>query len=330
MASGTFSLRCFRSLWGAPTARELAHRVGGSAASSVAYADSLLSHIQAQGFDGIEASLADLQPLGGVAHVQHLLAARGMGLVVGVYSGWVDYEDAALGEQFEGVTSHLDRLRQQIEQALDGPQRPTMLNVHAGSDHWRWDEQLEFLARALEIQRELGCEDLLAFETHRGRLFYSPWPTLELLEAFPSLRLTLDFSHWAVVAERMLDTEQDDAWLLERVVPHVAHVHGRVGTAQSSQLPRPYDEETSRVETQRFQRLWDAIWKHQRSEFMRVQGLKQDAAGPRGFATFTPEYGPIPYAPRHNDDPQREAYDVDVLCADKAAEQRAAFNKLFS
>ncbi|KAG7384612.1 hypothetical protein PHYPSEUDO_002426 [Phytophthora pseudosyringae] len=308
-------LRCFRSLWGSPSALKLA---ADSAADSTSgsYASQLLAHVRRQGFDGVEASLGDLAALGGPDIVLPLLAEKELELIVGVYSGWADYEPQKVHEQFEGVETHVQRFREQLETVSRLRQRPVHINAHSGSDHWRPSEQREFLRRAHDIERELGCDDILAHETHRGRMLYSPWPTLALLEEFPSLQLTLDFSHWCVVTERLLDTPQDEEWLREKVVPRVRHVHGRVGTEQAAQLPYPLDDELSRGEIERFQRLWDAIWIHQK---------KAEAGDHRPM--FTPEYGPIPYAPRHHEDQQFEAYNVDELCVQQAMAQREKFDR---
>uniref|UniRef100_H3HCR4 FYVE-type domain-containing protein n=1 Tax=Phytophthora ramorum TaxID=164328 RepID=H3HCR4_PHYRM len=259
------------------------------------YASQLLAHIRRQGFDGIEASLGDLEALGGTDLVLPLLTENELELIVGVYSGWVDYELQKLHQQYEGVENHVNRFRTQLEQVCSFRQRPVRINAHSGCDHWRPSEQMEFLRRVHDIERQFGCDDILAHETHRGRMFYSPWPT-----------------HWCVVTERLLDMPQDNEWLLEKVVPRVRHVHGRVGTEQAAQLPYPNDGELSRNEIERFQRLWDAIW------------TKQKDKAP----TFTPEYGPVPYAPRHHEDRQFEAYNVDELCAQQATAQRAEFERV--
>ncbi|KAJ8575789.1 hypothetical protein ON010_g3418 [Phytophthora cinnamomi] len=187
-------LRCFRSLWGSPSALKLASAsTAGSASGS--YASQLLAHIRRQGFDGIEASLGDLEALGGADAVLPLLAENDLELIVGVYSGWVDYESQNLHQQFEGVESHVKRFREQLEAVASFSQRPVRINAHSGSDHWCPNEKREFLSRAHDIERQVRVDGILAHETHRGRMFYSPWATLALLEEFPSLKLTLDFSH---------------------------------------------------------------------------------------------------------------------------------------
>lgn len=321
-------LKCFRSLWGTPSAARLGVAAGHKPHE---FGRKLLAHVRSQGYDGIEASLSDLDALGGLATARELLREHDLNLIVGVYSGWVDYEDENLAQQFEGVSTQLARYRQQLERVAaafpDAADKPVWLNAHSGADRWRQREQMEFFAHAQEIEQQLGFADCLSHETHRGRVLYSPWSTLELLEAFPSLKLTLDFSHWCVVSERLLDTDEDNKWMEESVLPHVYHVHGRIGSVQSAQLAHPDHAGVSGVESERFERLWSAIWTQQQQRLddaHELHGLEPDA---QPFATFTPEYGPIPYAPRHHEDVETEAYDVDALCAARAAQERVRFAK---
>lgn len=316
-------LKCFRSLWGTPSAQQLGV---DAALKPHAYAAALFRHVRAQGYDGVEASVADLEALGGLATARSLLAEHGLRVIVGVYSGWSDYEPAGLSQLFDSVQAHVDRLHTQLERVCtafpDAADRPVRLNAHSGADRWRRDEQLEFVARALALEEELPCAPV-CHETHRGRVLCSPWTTLELLDAFPRLQLTLDFSHWCVGSERLLDTAQDHEWLA-RVLPHVRHVHGRIGTDQAAQLAEPDNRVVYGVETERFERLWSDIWRQQQQKPRQDTPVDKDSAD-EWRSTFTPEYGPVPYAPRHHADPEAAAYDVDLLCAQRAARERARF-----
>ncbi|GLD98328.1 hypothetical protein PINS_up007025 [Pythium insidiosum] len=329
MAAAALRLQAFRSLWGTPSSA----RLGVGAAPAAAYGDRLLAHIKAQGYDGIEASLSDLELLGGPRVVNELLDKHELQLILGVYSGWTDYEDRNLHEHLDGVSVHLERLRRQLDLALtnygdasassSSPSRLTWINAHSGTDHWNKLDQMEFVAHALELESELQL-DILSHETHRGRLFYSPWPTLELLDAFPSLKLTLDFSHWCVVAERLLDTEFDERWL-RRVVPFVHHVHGRVGTAQRPQIAVMPGHPTVQHEVDRFERLWESVWAAQLARSQFAQATERHGSPVRGVTTFTPEYGPVPYAPRDITNPEADGYDVDQVCALQLTRQRSQF-----
>ena len=104
--------------------------------------------------------------------------------------------------------------------------------------------------------------------------------TLHLIQRFPTLRLTADFSHWLVVCERLLDHPSD----LERMQPilsRVDHIHARVGSVQHAQVTDPTVDAPR--ETQLLQRWWQMIWTEQ---------IKQG----KRRTTLTPEYGPVPYA----------------------------------
>ncbi|KAJ0393157.1 hypothetical protein P43SY_010454 [Pythium insidiosum] len=339
MATAALRLQAFRSLWGTPSAA----RLGVATAPAAAYGDKLLARIKAQGYDGIEASLSDLELLGGARVVNELLAKHDLQLIVGVYSGWTDYEDRNLHEHFDGVSQHLDRLRRQLDLALDqygdaspsssssssSPSRLAWINAHSGTDHWNKLDQMEYVAHALEIESELEL-DILSHETHRGRLFYSPWPTLELLDAFPSLKLSLDFSHWCVVTERLLDTEFDERWI-RRVLPFVHHVHGRVGTAQRPQIAVMPGHPAAQHEVDRFERLWESVWAAQLARSQFAQATERKGSRVRGgVSTFTPEYGPVPYAPRDVANPEADGYDVDAVCELQMARQRKQFARFLA
>lgn len=172
---------------------------------------------------------------------------------------------------------HLDELEAKIIHAK--PLSPLFHNVMGGCDAWPVATQIDFFARALEIadRHEVIC----SFETHRGRSFYNPWITLDMVRRFPALRLTFDISHWTVVLERAIDTEWD---IIEELVPHVQHVQGRFGYDQGAQVPHPADPAYAYfIEVHR--RCWDAVWQHQK-----LQGLD--------VSTFTPECGPDGYTMR--------------------------------
>ncbi|DAZ95407.1 TPA: hypothetical protein N0F65_006297 [Lagenidium giganteum] len=328
-AANMFELLRFRSLWGTPSRAQLLHETAKAAVTSASQAEEtrrygarLIEHVASQGYNGIEASLDDLNAIGGSSFVKEQLAKHNLKLIVGVYSGWVDYEAHNLHQQWEGVQAHLNRLRKQLElvrKDFDGDAKPMWINAHSGCDHWPKLDQMEYVAHALEIENSLELTNV-SHETHRGRIFYSPWTTMELLEAFPSLKLTLDFSHWCVVAERLLDTPQDEEWI-ERMLPHVWHIHGRIGSPQSAQIRHPTDQHTS-AEVARFDRLWMDAW---RLQFQRATGVDPDE--PK-FATFTPEYGPIPYAQRHPANPEEPTVDIDQLCKDEANRQHARVQQL--
>jgi len=173
------------------------------------------------------------------------------------------------------VEEHLDSLEQGILRSLPG--HPLFITTMAGSDEWNLDATLRFHERLLRLQDKHAIT--ISVETHRGRPTYNPWRTLEILDAFPGLRLTCDFSHWCVVCERLILDQEPG--LLDRVAPHAHHIHARVGYAQGPQVPDPRAPEHA-ADLAAHERWWEALLAS-----MEQRGL--------GTATLTPEAGPDGY-----------------------------------
>ncbi|HSB97904.1 MAG TPA: TIM barrel protein [Spongiibacteraceae bacterium] len=154
--------------------------------------------------------------------------------------------------------------------------RPRFFNVMAGCDAWPLQTQIDFFQRCVDIaaRHDVIC----SFETHRGRSFFNPWVTRDVVAAVPGLLLTCDFSHWAVVSERLPDCEWDT---ICEVAQRAHHIHGRIGYAQGPQVPHPAAPEYADCLLSH-QRCWEAIWSSQIE---------------RGYttATMTPEFGPDGY-----------------------------------
>ena len=172
------------------------------------------------------------------------------------------------------VPEHLDSLRLQIEECLD--HRPLFFNVHSGYDNWSSAEAEDFYGAALILEKQLGIP--LSHETHRSRYFCTPWQTKPILELFPDLRLTCDFSHWVCVCERLLPDLEDVVTL---AALHCHHVHSRVGFEEGPQVPDPAAPEYA-THLLAHEDWWDAIWQSQHA-----RGMTE--------STLTPEFGPPPY-----------------------------------
>lgn len=172
------------------------------------------------------------------------------------------------------VREHLDSLRKQVEDCL--AHQPLLFNAHTGSDAWTFAQAEDFYGDALEFERRIGIP--IAHETHRMRCFGNPWTTRAILERFPDLKLTCDFSHWVCVAERLLE---DCNEIIKLAAAHCHHVHARVGYEEGPQVPDPRAPEWQR-HLAAHERWWDIVWSSQQQ---------------RGFttSTLTPEFGPAPY-----------------------------------
>ncbi|RUS14547.1 hypothetical protein BC937DRAFT_93650, partial [Endogone sp. FLAS-F59071] len=116
-----------------------------------------------------------------------------------------------------------------------------------------------------------------------------------LLSRFPKLHITLDISHWFVVAERLLTPKAYPA-LFKLVLPRVRHIHARMGTSQHAQITfvaeadgvfsaTALSEEEQQAQ-QTFEQIWEAWW---------AARWSLETNFNRSVITMTPEYGPFPY-----------------------------------
>ena len=241
-------LHVFRSLWGV-----------------VGRWEDSFPRIAAAGFTGVEARV----PTGADQQAERdrlaaLQKAHGFDVIAEVSAcGYVIPRRDASPEE------HLADLRRQIPLVL--PLQPKFINGYHGCDAWSWDEQRRFFSGFLELEREFGLP--MTVETHRGRSLFNPWITRDLLKEFP-LKLTCDFSHWCVVAERLMDSELP---IIDLCARHCWHIHARVGYDQGPQVPDPRAPEFA-AEVAAHEDWWDRCWR------------AQEAAG-RESMTLTPEFG---------------------------------------
>ena len=156
--------------------------------------------------------------------------------------------------------------------------QPSFINAHTGKDFYSFADNCKVIEAALNISSKTGIRIL--HETHRGRFSYHAASLLPYLKAFPELELVGDFSHFCTVSESLLEDQQD---ILQQIIPHVAHIHARVGHAQAAQVNDPFAPE----------------WQHHLSVFEGwwQQILKEKQRAGIQKMTITPEFGPAPYMP---------------------------------
>lgn len=178
--------------------------------------------------------------------------------------------------QGKSVDEHLDSFAAQVKEA--SKYNPLFINSHSGRDAFTKEEATLFYREALNIEKDFGIP--ITHETHRGRTFYNPWITRDILLQFPDLKLCCDFSHWVTVCERLIDDELE---ILQLCAEHCFHIHARVGHEQGPQVPDPRAPEYQ-PHLAAHERWWNMIWDAQKK------------AG-REFSSLTPEFGPAPYMP---------------------------------
>lgn len=176
----------------------------------------------------------------------------------------------------ESVEDYIRRTTERLEFLVQ--QQPLFINAHTGKDYFSFDDNCRVIEAAQNIAARSGVRIL--HETHRGRFTFHAATLLPYLQRFPELELTADFSHWCTVSESLLEDQQH---ILDRVIPHVAHIHARVGYEHGPQVADPSAPEWEQHRA-RFLCWWFKILSHQKK---------------KGTPVFTicPEAGPAPYMP---------------------------------
>lgn len=130
---------------------------------------------------------------------------------------------------------------------------PVSIMSHSGLDRHDFKKGKRLLQTLLQLEEDLSVP--VVHETHRRRLFYSPFSTKPYLEEFPSLKVLADFSHWCVVCESRLEGLEE---FLEPAIAASHHIHARVGYDEGPQVPNPAAPEYAEF-LEAHETWWDAI-----------------------------------------------------------------------
>jgi len=172
------------------------------------------------------------------------------------------------------VEEQLASFRELLAKAQD--YEPVKIVVHSGLDRFTADEAMRFYEGC--VAEESKQNIVVGHETHRGRYFFTPWTTAEILKKFPTLKLCVDFSHWCCVCESLLEANEADVQL---ACTRAVHIHGRVGHGEGPQVSDPAAPEFAK-QVERHEQWWDAVYQYHR---------QSGAAN----VTFDPEFGPPTY-----------------------------------
>ena len=138
----------------------------------------------------------------------------------------------------ETVDEYLKRMRHRLE-ALAALQ-PDLINSHTGKDHFSFDDNCRIIEEIMNLAERWKIP--IVHETHRGRFSFHAAGLLPYLQKFPEMKLAADFSHWCAVSESLLQDQQD---ILDALIPHVAHIHARIGYEHGPQVADPFAPEWS-------------------------------------------------------------------------------------
>jgi len=224
--------------------------------------ESFIGKVLEAGFDGIEMSL----PMDAAER--------------DAWTSAIDYAGLKLiAQQWETVfhsdfAAHKQALGDLLRNACAA--KPLFVNTHTGKDFYTQAQNNELLNLADEIAAETGIA--IVHEIHRSRFSGHPMLLLPYLEQRPQLQLNADLSHWCCACESLLE---DQAQILEKVFPHVRHIHARVGHSQGPQV-NDFRAPEHAAALQQHLSWWDAI-------------ISQQRASGKQQITLTPEFGPSPY-----------------------------------
>jgi hypothetical protein len=192
-----------------------------------------------------------------------------------LYIGEISTTGFAVPTPGSTVSDHLSAFERILVNNLDA--NPIFFSSMAGSDLWEFSESVEFLTKAWEIAQQYKVR--VGFETHRSRSLFHPIITKNLLAEVPPIELTIDFSHWCNVCERLVLDELPE--VLALCAERTLHIQPRIGYDQGAQVPDPRAAMHMK-DVAAHLRWWSALW---------------DGQEKRGFttSTMTPEFGPDGY-----------------------------------
>jgi hypothetical protein len=177
-------------------------------------------------------------------------------------------------ENGENLTNFIARITANLEQLAS--HNPDFINSHTGKDYFSFEDNCRVIEACEKVAYKRNIRIL--HETHRGRFSFHAASLLPYLERFPNMELVGDFSHFTVVSESILDDQKE---ILAKIIPHVSHIHARVGSEQTAQISDSFAPEWS-AHLNIFTNWWRKII------------AEKTTLGWQSM-TITPEAGPAPY-----------------------------------
>jgi sugar phosphate isomerase/epimerase len=232
-------------------------------------ASMFLARVVRDGYDGIEINLPERDEF--AEEVQAVLDS-----IRSERSQFFFVAQQVMPSANETVDAYISRMKRRLEHLVT--LQPNFINSHTGKDYFSFDDNCRIIEVAENISERSGVPIL--HETHRGRFTFHASSLLPYLDKFPHLKLTGDFSHWCNVSESLLEDQQNT---LAQIIPHIHHIHARVGFEHGPQVNDPFAPE----------------WNHHLTTFMGWWQKILNSACSRGLKNFTitPEFGPHPYMP---------------------------------
>ena len=145
----------------------------------------------------------------------------------------------------------------------------------------RTEDMIDLCARWMEIADQVG--QTVLFETHRHGLLNDLYPTLDLLDALPDLKLNADLSHFVVDREFALPLSEQARAQMSQILRRSHAFQGRIASNEQVQIEIGFPQHAKWVE--QFKAWWAEGFRHWRA-----------TAPKEAVLTFLCELGPPPYA----------------------------------
>ena len=223
-----------------------------------------INFVKASGYDGIEYGIAGNTSPAVLDRVWNLANKQGLKIIP---------------HHYDTVTTNFSEHEQQFEAwfELISGYDTEKINVQTGRDCFDFFSNEKLIKFTESYQNTKNVK--VAHETHRQRCLFAAHIAAEFLKKIPSLRLTLDISHWVCVAETFLI---DQAEAVNLAIDRTEHIHARVGYPQGPQVNDPRAPEWENAVATHLN-WWRAVAK-------RLASVDKTL-------TVTPEFGPPPYMP---------------------------------
>lgn len=224
--------------------------------------DTFCERVRGEGYDGFEAGIANNATDWELQAVWNTAERFGLKVVPQFY-------DSATTD----FSRHFDMYNGWLERIAAFP--VVKIDSQTGRDIFSFEQNRSLINAAQEFTAGTGIS--VMHETHRNKCLFAAHVAKEYFERIPTLKITLDASHWVCVGESFLE-DQPEA--MQLAIGRAEHVHARVGYTQGPQVPDP------RIAAWQPALEAHLAWWDQIAERKRQLGET---------LTITPEFGPYPY-----------------------------------
>jgi sugar phosphate isomerase/epimerase len=218
--------------------------------------------VMAAGYDGVECGVASTASEKELDEIWNLAEQHKAKVIIQHY----DTYEAEFSKHFDLYGAWLKKVKSY----------PCVkINSQTGKDFFSFEQNKALIEETIRFTESNGVQ--VVHETHRNKFSFAAHITKTYLEKIPTLKITLDASHWVCVAESFLE---DQPQAVEIAIEKTEHIHARVGYMEGPQVPDPRITEWQHALNMHLN-WWDRVVERKKNE--------------NALLTIAPEFGPFPY-----------------------------------